>query len=65
MNKAYIFFLLGFILSSPVFGASSSVELKPVFIDLGNKASLQRGHKFFSITAQAVIRYNITVTVNL
>ena len=47
MNKAYIFFLLGFILSSPVFGASSSVELKPVFIDLGNKASLQRGAQIF------------------
>ena len=47
MTKAYIFFLLGFILSSPVFGASSSVELKPVFIDLGNKASLQRGAQIF------------------
>ena len=47
MNKAYIFFLLGFILSSPVFGASSSVELKPVLIDLGNKASLQRGAQIF------------------
>ena len=47
MNKAYIFILLGFILSSPVFGASSSVELKPVFIDLGNKASLQRGAQIF------------------
>ena len=47
MNKAYVFFLLGFILSPPVFGASSSVELKPVFIDLGNKASLQRGAQIF------------------
>ena len=47
MNKACVFFLLGFILSPPVFGASSSVELKPVFIDLGNKASLQRGAQIF------------------
>ena len=47
MNKAYVFFLLGFILSPTVFGASSSVELKPVFIDLGNKASLQRGAQIF------------------
>ena len=47
MNKAYIFFLFGFILISPAFGASSSVELKPVFIDLGNKASLQRGAQIF------------------
>ncbi len=47
MNKAYIFFLLCFILPSQVFGASSSVELKPVFIDLGNKASLQRGAQIF------------------
>ena len=42
-----MFFLLSFILSSPVFGASSSVELKPVLIDLGNKASLQRGAQIF------------------
>ena len=47
MNKAYIFFLFSFILSSSVFAASSSVELKPVFIDLGNKASLQRGAQIF------------------
>ena len=47
MNKAYIFVLLAFILSSPVLGASSSAELKPVFIDLGNKASLQRGAQIF------------------
>ena len=47
MNKAFIFFLLGFIFSSSVFAASSSVELKPVFIDLGNKASLQRGAQIF------------------
>ena len=47
MNKACVFFLLGFILSPPVFGSSSSVELKPVFIDLGNKASLQRGAQIF------------------
>ena len=47
MNKAYIFVLLAFILSSPVLGASTSAELKPVFIDLGNKASLQRGAQIF------------------
>ncbi len=47
MNKAYIFFLFSIILSSSVFAASSSVELKPVFIDLGNKASLQRGAQIF------------------
>ena len=47
MNKAYVFFLLSIILSPSAFGASSSVELKPVFIDLGNKASLQRGAQIF------------------
>ncbi len=43
------FFLLAFILSlsSTSFGASSGVPLKPVMIDLGNKASLQRGAQLF------------------
>ena len=47
MNRAYIFFLLSIILPSTALAASSSVELKPVFIDLGNKASLQRGAQIF------------------
>ena len=47
MNKAYIFFLLSIIVPSTAIAASSSAELRPVFIDLGNKASLQRGAQIF------------------
>ena len=47
MNKAYIFILLSIIVPSTAIAASSSAELRPVFIDLGNKASLQRGAQIF------------------
>ena len=34
-------------ITASVFGASSSLPLKPVFIDLGNKSSMQRGAQIF------------------
>ncbi len=47
MNKItpFLFFLFSFPLNT--FGASSSIDLKQVQIDLSNKASLQRGAKIY------------------
>ena len=47
MNKASFFAAFSIFLSSSVIGASNGTPLKQVFIDLGNKASLQRGAQIF------------------
>ena len=47
MSKALQYIVLLFSFSASVFGAPSATPLKPVFIDLGNKASLQRGAQIF------------------
>lgn len=46
MTRHYLY-LIPLILFSQLTFAASTGELKPVFIDLGNKASLQRGAKLY------------------
>jgi len=46
MIKKYITFIVLFLLSPVTHGASGG-DLKPVAIDLGNKASLQRGAQIY------------------
>ncbi len=47
MVKKFVFLVLTISVSISSFGASSGLSLKPVMIDLGNKASLQRGAQIF------------------
>ena len=47
MDKKFIFLIFTLCVSISSFGASSGMDLKPVMIDLGNKASLQRGAQIF------------------
>ncbi len=47
MVKNFALIASVFFLSTSLYGASSGVPLKPVLIDLGNKASLQRGAQIF------------------
>jgi ubiquinol-cytochrome c reductase cytochrome c1 subunit len=46
MNKKYVIFFI-LIFSTQLTYAASGGQLKPVQIDLGNKASLQRGAQIF------------------
>jgi len=47
MGKRLVFLVFTLCVCIPSFGASSGMSLKPVMIDLGNKASLQRGAQIF------------------
>mgnify|MGYP001202006682 CR=1 FL=1 len=47
MDKKLTFLILTLFLSTSSFAASSGMALKPVLIDLGNKASLQRGAQIY------------------
>ncbi len=47
MGRKFVSLVFLFCVSISSFGASSGMPLKPVMIDLGNKASLQRGAQIF------------------